>query len=97
MEQAEASLKTVEGTMSEATATLSELKDVLKAFTEGNGSMAQLMNDKALYENLESTTNNLNLLIQDIRLNPRRYFKLFGKKVPAYEYPENDPAVKDQE
>ena len=97
MEQAEASLKTVEGTMSEATATLSELKDVLKAVTEGDGSMAQLMNDKALYENLESTTNNLNLLLQDIRLNPRRYFKLFGKKVPAYEYPENDPAVKDQE
>ena len=83
--QAEQSLKTMDTTMN-------EMKDLLQKISNGEGSMGKLMQDEQLYENLESTTKNLDLLIQDIRLNPRRYFRLFGKKSKDYEYPDNDPA-----
>ncbi len=90
--QAGASLKTLETTMGEATLMIQDLNKTMTMATTGEGSMAKLINDKELYNNLESTTQNLNLLLQDVRLNPRRYFKVFGKKVPAYEFPEVDPA-----
>jgi len=94
IDQAKASLENIDGTMSEASQTLKDLQSVLDKMSNGDGSMAQLMNDKELYSNLEATTGNLNLLLQDIRLNPRRYFKIFGKKVPEYELPQEDPALK---
>jgi len=94
IDQAQTSLKNIDVAMGDASETLKNLQMVLDKMSNGNGSMAQLMNDKELYNNLEATTDNLNLLLQDIRLNPRRYFKLFGKKVPEYEYPQEDPAGK---
>ncbi|NNE15264.1 MAG: MCE family protein [Saprospiraceae bacterium] len=90
--QAESSLKSVETTMDQANVTLQELTNILSEMNDKDNSIGMLLNDKELYNNLELTTKNMNLLLQDIRLNPRRYFKLFGKKVPAYEYPESDPA-----
>ncbi len=90
--QTESSLETAESTMKEANASLEELTALLKKISEGEGSLGKLMNDEELYNNIESTTQNLDLLIQDLRLNPRRYFRLFGKKSKDYEYPVEDPA-----
>jgi len=90
--QAESSLKSVEQTMDQATNTLTEMKGLMEAMNSKESTMGMLLNDKSLYLNIESTSKNLDLLLQDIRLNPRRYFKLFGKKVPEYVYPEGDPA-----
>ena len=44
--------------------------------------MGKLINDESIYNNLENTTNQLNQLIYDIKLNPDRYvnFFIFGKK-----------------
>lgn len=97
IDQATTSLKNVEQTMTDASKTLEDLQAVLTKMSTGEGSMAKLMNDQELYSNLESTTGNLNLLLQDIRLNPRRYFKVFGKKVPDYETPKDDPALKSND
>lgn len=93
IDQANSSLKNVEVTMADASKALQEVQSLMSSMSSGEGSMAKLIHDKELYNNLESTTKNLDLLLQDIRLNPRRYFKLFGKKVPAYEYPNDDPAL----
>jgi len=53
-----------------------------------------LLNDNDMYDNLESTSKNLSLLLQDLRLNPKRYFRfsVFGRKGDQYKYPEDDPA-----
>ena len=47
-----------------------------------DGSLGLLLNDTKLYDNLESTANKLNILIDDIRVHPKRYVNIsvFGKK-----------------
>lgn len=47
-----------------------------------DGSIGLLLNDKTLYNNLESTTHKINILLDDIRVHPRRYvnFSVFGRK-----------------
>ena len=47
-----------------------------------DGSIGLLLNDKTLYNNLESTTNKINILLDDIRVHPRRYVNvsIFGRK-----------------
>lgn len=90
--QATSSLESIETTMENANLTLEELTDLLSSMNSDESSLGLLLKDKSLYTNVESTTKNLDLLLQDIRLNPRRYFKLFGKKVPDYEFPDEDPA-----
>jgi len=50
--------------------------------TNSDGTAGQLINDKSIYENLEKASRELNILIEDIKLNPNRYinFSVFGKK-----------------
>ena len=46
------------------------------------GSLGLLLNDKTLYNNLQSTSDKINILLDDIRVHPKRYvnFSVFGKK-----------------
>ncbi|MGH2646272.1 MAG: MlaD family protein [Ginsengibacter sp.] len=69
--------------------TLDTLNAAVENFKKGSekinskdGSLGLLLNDKKLYENLESTTNKINILIDDIRVHPKRYVNIsvFGKK-----------------
>jgi phospholipid/cholesterol/gamma-HCH transport system substrate-binding protein len=41
-----------------------------------------LLNDKRLYQNLEGTTRSLQILLDDLRLHPKRYVNVsvFGRK-----------------
>jgi phospholipid/cholesterol/gamma-HCH transport system substrate-binding protein len=74
--------------------TLANLDIMLAKMEKGDGSMGKLMNDEELYENLANSSRELELLLQDFRLNPKRYVNVsvFGKKQIDYELPENDPA-----
>jgi phospholipid/cholesterol/gamma-HCH transport system substrate-binding protein len=58
------------------------LNKVSKNLNNSNGTMGMLIQDKSIYENLEKATNELNILIEDVKLNPSRYvnFSVFGKK-----------------
>jgi phospholipid/cholesterol/gamma-HCH transport system substrate-binding protein len=63
-------------------ATLSDLKNMVAKMNSTDGSLGRLVNDPKLYNNLASTGNKLNLLLDDIRVNPKRYVNIsvFGKK-----------------
>ena len=62
--------------------TMNELKSVIGKVNSTNGSLGLLINDKRLYNNLESTTRSLNTLLDDFRVHPKRYVNIsvFGKK-----------------
>lgn len=91
-------LTDVSGTLEKANETFTNLNDLLIKVDNGEGSIAKLMNDKVLYENLASTSKNLSLLLQDLRLNPKRYVNVsvFGKKAKDYKVPEDDPAFRNE-
>ena len=76
--------------------TVTELNMVLAKMNSGEGSFGKLMNDKQLYDNLTEVSRELDLLLQDFRLNPKRYVNVsvFGKKQKEYEIPADDPAAK---
>jgi phospholipid/cholesterol/gamma-HCH transport system substrate-binding protein len=69
-------------TLTKLEAAVDNLNSTLKKVNQGNGTMALLMNDPKLYNNLNSTSNSLNVLLQDLRLHPKRYINVsvFGKK-----------------
>lgn len=61
---------------------INNLKTVIASFNNTDGTLGKLLNDPTLYKNLASTGNKLNLLLDDVRLHPKRYINvsLFGKK-----------------
>jgi phospholipid/cholesterol/gamma-HCH transport system substrate-binding protein len=75
--------------------TLSKVDVLMKGLESGQGTMGKLMKDEALYSNLEKTSKELELLLQDVRLNPTRYVNVsvFGKKNKPYVAP-NDSITK---
>ena len=61
---------------------VNNLNSITTSLKNSEGTAGKLINDKSIYDNLENTTNQLNRLIEDIKLNPSRYinFSVFGKK-----------------
>jgi len=55
---------------------------LLNNLNEGHGTAGQLMTNDSLYANLSNTLESLNLLLADMRINPKKYvhFSLFGRK-----------------
>ena len=76
--------------------TMGNINDLMAKIEGGEGSLGKLVNDKALYNNLNNASRELDLLLQDFRLNPKRYVNVsvFGKKQIDYAVPEEDPAEK---
>jgi len=69
-------------TLTTLDATVNDLKASLGKLNSTNGTAGMLLNDPKLYTNLTSTANKLNVLLDDIKTNPKRYisFSVFGKK-----------------
>ena len=61
---------------------VNDLKNIINKFDNNDGTLGKLINDPTLYKNLASTGNKLNLLLDDIRVHPKRYVNIsvFGKK-----------------
>ena len=81
-------------TIASLESTLGHLNSVLARMENGEGTMGRLLRDDSLYVNLNEASRQLELLLQDFRLNPKRYVNVsvFGKKQKEYTLPENDPA-----
>ena len=80
---AEADLKqTINGLQS----TILNFDQLLKNIEKGEGSIGKLMKDEGLYNNLEGALGQMEALLEDMKLNPKRYvhFSLFGKKPKPY-------------
>ena len=62
------------------------LSQILDRMEEGEGSLGKLITKDDLHLSLERTNAQIQLLLEDMRLNPKRYvhFSLFGKKQVKY-------------
>ena len=72
--------------------TLAKVDGIMSNLNSGKGTAGKLLNDDALYNNLSKTSKELELLLQDVRLNPTRYVNVsvFGKKNKPYVAPTED-------
>jgi phospholipid/cholesterol/gamma-HCH transport system substrate-binding protein len=61
---------------------LRHVSELVDGMSKGQGSVGKLMTNDSLYTNLNNTLYNLDLLLQDMQANPKKYvhFSLFGKK-----------------
>lgn len=68
---------------------VADLENVTNKINNGDGTLGKLMNDPAIYDNLNVATRQLRELLQDVKLNPKRYvhFSVFGKKGRPYVEP----------
>ena len=59
---------------------------IVNEISNGNGSLNKLIFDDELINSLDAASSNINLLLKDLRLNPKRYvhFSIFGKKNQQY-------------
>lgn len=62
-----------------------QVEEVVKKVNNGDGDVAKLLNNDALYSNLNASLESINKLIIDIRENPKKYINvtIFGKKEKA--------------
>lgn len=77
----------LEKTIENFSKTSDNLNLILSEISSGNGTFNKLIFDDSIINSLNSASENINLLLEDLRLNPKRYvhFSLFGKKNKPYE------------
>lgn len=63
-----------------------KINTMLTKTIDGEGNLGKLVNNELLYDNLEAATKQMEKLLEDFRLNPKRYvhFSIFGKKHKPY-------------
>lgn len=68
-----------------------DFEGIANNLKSGKGTAGKLLQDDQVYVNLERTTKQMELLLEDMRLNPKRYvhFSLFGKKAKEYNPPKD--------
>ncbi len=85
----------IANTMVKLNSSVDGLARVVQKIESGEGSIGQLVNNDKMYKELESSSRELKLLVEDMRLNPERYihFSVFGKssKKNAYQPPAEIP------
>ncbi len=88
----EGTINSLNSTLASTDKAIAELSGIITQVKQGDGTMAKLINDSDLYDRLNRTAKNVDLLMQDVRLNPKRYTTVLRKKSKEYTRPENDPA-----
>jgi len=81
------SFSDVEVIIGNLTKTSNNLNSIIDEISSGDGTFNQLIYNDFMIKSLNEASNNLNLLMEDLRLNPKRYvhFSLFGKKNKEYQ------------
>ncbi len=99
IDQTTGTMTTLESRLEEAQKSIEGLNSIINRLENGEGSLGKLLQKEDVYENLQRSSKNLELLLQDIRLNPNRYIKVsvFGGKTEEYKQPEQDPAFNQTE
>lgn len=70
---------------------LEYINEIMEGVQKGEGTLGKLVKDDAMYNNLTSMSKELEELIREMKLNPKRFvhFSLFGKKAEPYDLNKN--------
>ncbi len=68
---------------------IADFEQLSSNLNDGKGTAGKFLNDDKVYNNLDRATKQMEELLQDLKLNPKRYvhFSLFGKKPGPYRAP----------
>lgn len=71
--------------------TITSLNKILESVEEGKGTLGKLLNDDGMYNNLTNASKELEELLKEMKLHPKRFvhFSLFGKKDKGYQPEKN--------
>jgi phospholipid/cholesterol/gamma-HCH transport system substrate-binding protein len=81
----------LKSTIANTNKAIKDVEQIMSKINSGEGSIGMLINNDTLYYNLEDAAYNLNKLVEDLRINPKRYihFSLFDLGRTVYEVDEN--------
>ncbi|WP_298238037.1 MlaD family protein [uncultured Algibacter sp.] len=77
-------------TINNLESSLQNFDKILKNLEKGEGSMGKLLKDDALYTNLKGVSKEMEELLRDIKLHPKRYFRILSKKEIPYSEEESN-------
>lgn len=79
-------------------ATLANVNGLLVNMKSGKGTLGKLMTDEKMYTNLTNASKELEELLREMKLNPKRFvhFSLFGKKAKPYNEENNTKNVSNK-
>ncbi|MGG6230637.1 MlaD family protein [Tenacibaculum sp. SDUM215027] len=79
-------------------ATLVNVNGLLANMKSGKGTLGKLMTDEKMYNNLTKASKELEELLREMKLNPKRFvhFSLFGKKAKPYNDENNTKNVSNK-
>lgn len=72
----------IETTLTNLRNTMTKLEQTVDNINSTNGTMGLLLNDRKLYDEIRQTNRSLTTLLDDVRVNPKRYVSIsvFGRK-----------------
>jgi len=65
----------IASTINNANNAMADFSSIMQKINMGEGSMGMLINNDTLYLELEKTARDLNLLLEDVKANPKKYVK----------------------
>lgn len=79
-------------TVKQLQTTIKGFDNIIAGIENGEGSVGKLLKDEELYNNLTGASLQMEQLLEDMKLNPKRYvhFSLFGKKAKQYKKDEEE-------
>lgn len=87
-------INSLDGTLGKADKMIGNI-DKITDFENQDGLVAALFNDKNFKGDVDEAIENLNLLLQDIRIHPERYKTVLSGKYKPYKPVSEDPKLKD--
>lgn len=71
-------------TLDKAQSALDNMSAVMDKMNRGEGTMGKLINNDSLYNNMTGATKEMEELLEDIKLHPKRYFRVLSRKEIPY-------------
>lgn len=72
-------------TVASLNTTLNSFNTILTKLEKGEGAIGKLLKDDTVYNNLEGATRELEALLRDVKLHPKRYTRILSKKEIPYQ------------